>query len=70
MSVPSREAITEIHYDQTIVVLIESNSQMLDGGAMFENAPRSLWAWVTPDDQNRIPLKCRCLLIKDGSKRS
>ena len=43
---------------------------MLDGGAMFGNAPRSLWEnWVTPDDQNRIPLKCRCLLIKDGSKR-
>ena len=37
---------------------IESNSQMLDGGAMFGNAPRSLWEnWVQPDDQNRIPLK-------------
>ncbi|MGC6508502.1 MAG: MBL fold metallo-hydrolase [Myxococcota bacterium] len=49
---------------------IESNSQMLDGGAMFGNAPRSLWEnWVKPDKQNRIPLKCRCLLIKDGNKR-
>lgn len=42
------------------------NSQMLDGGAMFGNAPRALWArWITPDDRNRIPLACRCLLVQD-----
>ncbi|GAP65771.1 Zn-dependent hydrolase, glyoxylase [Mizugakiibacter sediminis] len=39
------------------------NSQRLDGGAMFGNAPRALWAqWVAPDAENRIPLACRCLL--------
>ncbi len=39
------------------------NSQRLDGGAMFGNAPKALWSrWVTPDERNRIPLACRCLL--------
>lgn len=42
---------------------ILGNSQMLDGGAMFGNAPRALWArWLPPDAQNRVPLACRALL--------
>jgi glyoxylase-like metal-dependent hydrolase (beta-lactamase superfamily II) len=42
------------------------NSQQLDGGAMFGNAPRAMWErWVKPDAENRIPLACRCLLA-DG----
>jgi glyoxylase-like metal-dependent hydrolase (beta-lactamase superfamily II) len=42
------------------------NSQRLDGGAMFGNAPRALWSrWIAPDEDNRIPLACRCLLVKD-----
>jgi len=40
------------------------NSQRLDGGAMFGNAPKPVWRqWIAPDDQNRIPLACRCALI-------
>lgn len=42
---------------------IEGNTQQLDGGAMFGNAPKAMWSkWVPVDDQNRIPLACRCLL--------
>ena len=42
---------------------ILGNSQQLDGGAMFGNAPRAVWAqWLAPDAQNRIPLACRALL--------
>ena len=42
------------------------NTQRLDGGAMFGNAPKALWSrWVEPDEHNRIPLACRCLLVKD-----
>ncbi len=42
---------------------IPGNSQQLDGGAMFGNAPKAMWAkWLLPDDQNRIPLACRALL--------
>ena len=42
---------------------ILGNSQKLDGGAMFGNAPRAMWqAWSKPDDENRIELSCRALL--------
>jgi len=45
------------------------NSQRLDGGAMFGNAPRPMWEkWIPPDAQNRIPLACRCLLVRDGAR--
>jgi glyoxylase-like metal-dependent hydrolase (beta-lactamase superfamily II) len=44
---------------------LEGNTQKLDGGAMFGNAPRAMWArWIAPDAENRIPLACRCLLVK------
>lgn len=44
---------------------LAGNRQRLDGGAMFGNAPRSLWSkWAPPDEQNRIDLACRCLLAR------
>ena len=44
---------------------ILGNSQKLDGGAMFGNAPRTVWQkWIAPDDLGRIPLACRALLIE------
>ena len=49
---------------------ILSNSQKLDGGAMFGNAPKALWSsWTPADEDNRIELACRCLLVVDGNKR-
>ena len=45
------------------------NSQRLDGGAMFGNAPRAMWEkWIAPDAANRIPLACRCLLVRDRGR--
>ncbi len=45
------------------------NSQRLDGGAMFGNAPRAMWEkWIAPDERNRIPLACRCLIVRDGDR--
>ena len=42
---------------------ILGNSQKLDGGAMFGNAPRALWSrWTSVDEYNRIDLACRALL--------
>ena len=33
---------------------------------MYGNVPRALWAqWTPPDDDNRIELACRCLLVED-----
>lgn len=41
------------------------NSQKLDGGAMFGNAPKAMWQkWVAVDEQNRIDLACRALLVE------
>lgn len=45
------------------------NSQKLDGGAMFGNAPKALWSrWAPPDDENRIDLACRTLLVREPSR--
>lgn len=45
---------------------ILGNSQRLDGGAMFGNAPKAVWAkWLPPDELNRVPLACRALLVDD-----
>ncbi len=45
------------------------NSQRLDGGAMFGNAPRAMWEkWIAPDAANRVPLACRCLLVRDRGR--
>lgn len=42
---------------------IEGNSQKLDGGSMFGNAPRTMWTrWAEPDNFNRIRLATRGLL--------
>src|SRR5690606_27515695 len=39
---------------------IEGNSQRLDGGSMFGNAPRAMWArWMAPAERNRIRLAPR-----------
>ena len=44
---------------------IMGNSQRLDGGAMFGNAPKAVWQkWIPADDGNGIPLACRCLLVE------
>ncbi len=46
------------------------NSQKLDGGAMFGNAPKAMWSkWVDVDEQNRIDLSCRALLVDDGERK-
>jgi glyoxylase-like metal-dependent hydrolase (beta-lactamase superfamily II) len=50
---------------------ILGNSQKLDGGAMFGNAPRAVWEkWSPPDAQNRIALACRALLASPLNGRT
>jgi len=50
---------------------IDGNTQMLDGGAMFGNAPKALWTrWAAPDALNRIPLACRALLASPLNGRT
>lgn len=53
---------------RTLTSLV-GNSQKLDGGAMFGNAPKSLWQrWMPADEQNRIELGCRALLVQESSR--
>ncbi|MBT8765420.1 MBL fold metallo-hydrolase [Metapseudomonas boanensis] len=53
---------------RTLTTLL-GNSQKLDGGAMFGNAPRALWErWMAPDAEHRIDLGCRALLVQDGGR--
>jgi glyoxylase-like metal-dependent hydrolase (beta-lactamase superfamily II) len=50
---------------------VEGNRQRLDGGAMFGNVPRNLWAkWLVPDGENRLEFACRCLLVTDLDGRT
>ena len=52
------------------ITSVAGNSQRLDGGAMFGNAPRAVWSrWIAPDEQNRIPLACRAMLVRDGDRQ-
>lgn len=47
------------------------NSQKLDGGAMYGNAPKAMWAkWSGVDDANRIDLACRALLAQPLNGRT
>ena len=49
---------------------IQGNRQRLDGGAMFGNVPKALWSrWFEPDEQNRIELSCRALLVREDDGR-
>jgi glyoxylase-like metal-dependent hydrolase (beta-lactamase superfamily II) len=49
---------------------LEGNTQKLDGGAMFGNAPRAMWEkWAPPDALNRIDLACRSLLVETDDGR-
>jgi glyoxylase-like metal-dependent hydrolase (beta-lactamase superfamily II) len=48
---------------------LTGNSQKLDGGAMFGNAPKALWQrWMAPDELNRIDLGCRALLVQEDQR--
>ncbi len=49
---------------------LDGNRQWLDGGAMYGNAPKALWArWSPPDAANRIELACRAMLVETADGR-
>lgn len=48
---------------------LTGNSQKLDGGVMFGNAPKALWQrWMPADELNRIDLGCRALLVQEDER--
>ncbi|WDP88179.1 MAG: MBL fold metallo-hydrolase [Desulfobacter sp.] len=41
----------------------------LDGGSMFGNAPKALWAqWMPADDRNMIEIASKCLLVQTSKE--
>jgi len=51
------------------IVPVLGNSQKLDGGSMYGNCPRAVWArWSPPDALDRIDLACRAMLVRDGTR--
>lgn len=52
------------------IQIVHSGYFALDGGAMFGIVPKTLWNRLIPsDDENRIPLATRNLLLDDGNKK-
>lgn len=55
-------------FNRTITTL-PGNTQKLDGGAMFGNAPRAVWErWLAADELNRVHLGCRTMLVRDHER--
>lgn len=60
-----KEVAPTTYGSSILISSVEGNTQKLDGGAMFGNAPRVLWSrWFVPDDQGRIELACRSFLVE------
>ena len=50
--------------------LLRAGQFRLDGGSMFGVVPKALWAkLVEPDEQNRIPQACNCVLLERDGER-
>jgi hypothetical protein len=68
LSVPSAGAIQDhrwVRFGSFELHWIETGDLWLDGGAMFGVVPKALWSrQLPPDDNNRIPMTMRCLLIR------
>ncbi len=48
---------------------IEAGNFKLDGGAMFGVVPKTIWNKTNPaDENNRIDIAARCMLIEDGNR--
>ena len=52
------------------ITVLETGDFRLDGGAMMGSVPKVLWNKTNPsDNQNRIDLSMRCLLLDNGESR-
>lgn len=48
------------------IYALETGMFKLDGGAMFGTVPKTIWEKaIPPDDQNRIPMALRIILLKN-----
>ena len=50
--------------------VLDAGRFALDGGSMFGVVPKALWSkLVEPDEQNRIPQACNCVLLERDGER-
>lgn len=62
---PVSHPLSPMHLGGYRLDVVHAGFLGLDGGAMFGIVPKALWARrIAPDDQNRIPLAMRCLLLR------
>lgn len=47
------------------LTVLRGNGMKLDGGSMFGNAPKALWAsWMSADNRNMIDIASKSLLVR------
>jgi glyoxylase-like metal-dependent hydrolase (beta-lactamase superfamily II) len=53
----------------TELYIIRAENFHLDGGACFGVVPKAIWSmsWQ-PNENNMLPVSCRCLLVRDGER--
>lgn len=62
-------AMSFIPFGRYEIAPVETGRLRLDGGAMFGVVPRNLWEKTNPaDEQNRIDMRMRTLLIRDAER--
>lgn len=62
---PSQQPVVQI--GQWRIDIINGGRFVMDGGILFGVVPRRLWAMArTPDELNRLPCACNCLLARNG----
>ena len=50
--------------------ILNAGGFRLDGGSMFGVIPKAMWSkLVKPDESNRLPYSCNCLLLEKGGQR-
>ena len=58
-----------LHIGPYLLDLLETGAFALDGGAMFGVVPKNIWSRTNPpDDENRIDMALRILLIRSKEK--
>lgn len=59
------ESLNQMKIGQIKVTALSAGQVSLDGGAMFGVVPKGIWSrLIQPDEQNRIRLDLRCLLVE------
>ncbi len=63
-------AYRRIEVGRATVHVVDDGQMWMDAGGLFGLVPKRLWGQIaTPDEDNRVPLALRCLLIESQGRR-